>query len=165
MNAFDTAWGLLKAEMPIEDFNMDLTGNLPGFGGIRSSKSVSQIHDLKLKDGTIVPTAYMVLHEIDGSVDYHSPQSMGQAQSGRDLWDGDLTHLVSGHRCEGCGEQLDSMSEEEFEEGFIDEQCRECRGFNIECPSCGEFRPGLDIPCPECGDGGREDEHQWSGNL
>jgi len=128
MTAFNRAWRIMKEEIPIEDFNMDLTGNHPEYGDIRSSKSVQQIQDLPLKDGTVVPTAYMAHHEIDGTVEYFSPEAMGKVKDARDLWNGDLTHLVANHRCEGCGDQLDSMSAEEFEEGFVDEQCRECRG-------------------------------------
>lgn len=144
-DAFERGWKVVKGEAPIEPFNMDLSGN-----GFRSSKNVHQVQDVKLKDGTIVPVAYAAVHEIDGTVEYFSPEAMNQVKDGRDLWNGDLTMLVSHHRCEGCGEQLDSMSEEEFEEGFVDEQCRECRGLTVECPDCGEDRPGLDIPCPEC---------------
>jgi hypothetical protein len=160
LTAFDRAWDVVKDEVPIEPFNMDRTGQW-GPINIRSSKSVHQVRDVKLKDGTIVPVAYQALHEIDGTVEYFSPEAMNRVKDGRDLWDGDLTMLVSHHRCDGCGEQLDSKSEEEFEEGFVDEKCRDCRGLTVECPDCGENRPGLDIPCPECGEGGREDEHRF----
>tara|TARA_R110002050_G_C8869085_1_gene507984 strand:- start:461 stop:943 length:483 start_codon:yes stop_codon:yes gene_type:complete len=156
MSAFNKAWSVVKEEAPIEPFDMDMTGN-----GFRSSKEVQQVHDLHLKDGTIIPTAYMVFHGISGTITYFSPEAMGRVKKPKDLWDGDLTHLVSQHICEGCGDQLDSKTEQEFEEGFVDEQCRDCRGLSVECPECGEDRPGLDIPCPECDSGGAYDDSQW----
>ena len=132
MTAFDRAWRIAKEEVPIEPFNMDLTGNHPGLGGIRSSKSVHQARDVPLKDGTIVPTAYQVLHEIDGTVTYFSPEAFAKVSGPRDLWDGDLTHLVADHICDGCGDQLDMKSEEEFEEGFTDGICWDCQGRGVD---------------------------------
>jgi hypothetical protein len=128
MTAFDQAWALVKDEIPIEPFNMDSVWDNTEYGKVRSSKSVHQVRDLPLKDGTIVPTAYQVLHEIDGSVTYFSPKAFAKVSGPLDLWDGDLTHLVEDHICDGCGDQLDSKSEEEFEEGFTDNKCWECQG-------------------------------------
>ena len=128
MTAFDRAWDLLKEELPIEPFNMDLTGNVQGIGGIRSSKEVEQVHNVPLKDGTIVPVAYRVLHEIDGTYTYFSPEAFGKVTGPQDLWYGDLTDFVHDLRCDGCGDQLDQKSEEEFEEGFTDGLCWDCQG-------------------------------------
>jgi len=132
MSAFDRAWRIAKEEAPIEPFTWSYTNDdfEEGKRGFRSDKTIHQVRDLPLKDGTVVPTAYQVFHEVDGSATFFSPSEFGNVSHPTHLWDGDLTHLVAHHICDGCGDELGKIhqSEEEFDEGFTDNLCWDCQG-------------------------------------
>ena len=135
MTAFDRAWDFMKEdsdpdEIDILPFDMSLYGKDPISGeAIRSTKDVEQVKDVELKDGTILPTAYAVFIGITGGMEYFSPKGMGEVMNGtRNINDGDITHLLPNHICEGCGDELADKEEDEFEEGFVDGLCRDCRG-------------------------------------
>jgi len=147
MGSFERAWSLVKEdsepnEIDILPFEMNQYGKIPDDGSfpsflegkpVRSTKEVEQVKDVELKDGTILPTAYAVFIGISGSMEYFSPKGMGEVMNGtRNINDGDITHLIPNHICEGCGDELADKEEDEFEEGFVDGLCRDCRGVGEE---------------------------------
>ena len=86
---------VLKDEVPIEPFDMDLYSDKQIIEGIesrlRSSKEVEQLRDVVDKEGKKHDVVYQIWHGIDDSYTYFTPKAMKEViDKKRSHWDGDV---------------------------------------------------------------------------